>query len=126
MQNKFFLAVFTASVMSFSALHASAISFSNPADIARKQERLSQEIAAAYAQHKDLSGVIRRLEEQQSRLKNSIHDPEISNLLDFLQLCLENIKTISTKPRTSANREMIADLGSSIGEGSRYIINKLR
>jgi len=107
-------------------LQANAVTISNPVDLAKKQELLSQKIIVAYAQRKDITGVINRLEEQQNRLKDSIHDPEITNLLDFLQLCLKNIKTISAKPRTIDNNQLISDLGTSISEGSRYIARTLR
>jgi len=107
------------------SIHASALAGTDPVDLAKKQEILSQKIITAYAQHKDVSPVIHRLEMQQNRLKNSIHDPEINNLLDFLQLCLNNIKTVSTKPHTSRNKQVIADLGTSISEGSRYIAHNL-
>ena len=107
-------------------LHASALANVDPVDVAKKQEILSQKIISAYAERRDISGVIHRLEEQQNRLKNSVHDPEISNLLDFLQLCLNNIKTISTKPKTVENKRLIADLGTSIREGNHYIAQTLQ
>ena len=107
-------------------LHASALAAVDPVDVAKQQEVLSQKIISAYAERRDISSVIRRLEEQQNRLKNSVHDPEISNLLDFLQMCLNNIKTISTQPKTAENKRLIADLGTSIGEGSHYIAQTLQ
>jgi hypothetical protein len=107
-------------------LQASAVTINNPVDLAKKQEILSQKIVLAYAQNKDISQVINRLEEQQSRLKDSIHDPEISNLLDFLQLCLKNIKTISAKPYSLDRSKLVADMGTSISEGSRYIVKTLK
>jgi len=115
----------TALLMSTAALQASAITINNPVELAKKQEILSQKIAASYSEHKDISQVLHRLEEQQIRLKKTIHDPEISNMIDFLQLCLENIKSISLQPRSLSNTEKIADLGASINEGSRYIVQKL-
>ena len=107
-------------------LHASALASVDPVDVAKKQEILSQKIISAYAERRDISSVIHRLEEQQHRLKSSVHDPEISNLLDFLQLCLNNLKTISTQPKTAENKRLIADLGTSIGEGSHYIAQTLQ
>jgi hypothetical protein len=115
-----------AALVMSAGLHASAVSISNPIDLAKKQALLSQKIVVAYAQNKDISQVINRLEEQQNRLKDSIHDPEISNLLDFLQLCLKNIKTISAKPYSLDRNELVADMGTSISEGSRYIVKTLQ
>ncbi len=106
-------------------VYGSAVTITTPAELAKKQEVLSTKIVASYSKHQDLSGVLRRLEEQQKRMKKSIHDPEISNMIDFLQLCLENIKDISMQPRTRHTTERIADLGASINEGSRYIVRKL-
>ncbi len=107
-------------------LSASATTITTQADLAKQQEVLSQKIVTAYAQHKDISQVINRLEMQQNRLKDSIHDPEISNLLDFLQLCLRNIKTLNTQPHSAQNTQAVADLSTSIREGSRYIARSLR
>jgi len=104
---------------------ASAVSITDPVDLARTQEILSKKIVTGYSRRQDISQVLHRLEEQQNRLKNSIHDPEISNMIDFLQLCLENIKNLSHKPRSKVNAEKIADLGASINEASRYIVRKL-
>ena len=105
--------------------HASVAAGSDAIELAKKQEQLSIKIATSYAEHKDISQVLHRLEDQQLRLKRSIHDPEISNMIDFLQLCLENISDISLQPRSDKNLERIADLGASINEGSRYIVRKL-
>jgi hypothetical protein len=126
MFTKFTYHLSVAALITTAGLHANTITITSPIDLAKKQELLSQKIVVAYAQNKDISQVINRLEEQQLRLKDSIHDPEISNLLDFLQLCLKNIKTISAKPHSLDRKELVADLGTSIGEGSRYIVQTLQ
>jgi hypothetical protein len=115
----------TALLISPAAVQASAITINDPIDLAKKQEMLSTKIATGYSEHKDISQVLHQLEEQQIRLKKSIHDPEITNMIDFLQLCLRNIKNINQQPHTLRNTEKIADLGASINEGSRYIVQKL-
>jgi len=123
---KFIYSLSLAALISTIGLQASATSITTKVDLAKDQEVLSKKIVVAYAQRKDISQVINRLEMQQSRLKDSIHDPEISNLLDFLQLCLHNIKTINAAPRSAKTNQEIADLGTSISEGSRYIAQTLR
>jgi hypothetical protein len=89
--------------------------------IAQENEQLSQKLAVAYIHNKDVAKTIERLEDQQDKLKGAVHDPEINNLLNFLQLCLENIKKASTEPHSAENAELISDLSGSIREGSRYI-----
>ena len=126
MSTKKFSIMSLAALMMTVGLHASTLANVDPVDIAKKQEILSQKIVSAYAKNRDIFSVIHRLEEQQNRLKNSVHDPEISNLLNFLQLCLNNLKTISAQPKTPKNKRLVADLGTSLGEGSRYIAQSLR
>ena len=115
-----------AALMMGVGFQANASTTANPVDLAKEQEALSKKIVAAYSQKQDISGVIERLEQRQLELKDNIHDPEISNLLDFLQLCLDNIRQISAEPHSIDRRELLADLSSSIGEGSRYIARALR
>jgi len=113
-------------LLSSAGLHASALASTEPVDLAKQEEILSQKVITAYAQHRDISQVIHHLKERQIRLKGAVHDPEILNLLNFLELCLNRIQTISKKPHFDGSKEIVADLGTSISEGSRYIARSLQ
>ncbi len=97
-----------------------------PANLAKQQVLLSKKLVSNYVQNKDISKTITKLENKQNKLSRQIQDPELNNLLKFMNICLNNIKTLSVKPHNHSNRQRIADLSSSIGEGSRYILNSIR
>jgi len=105
---------------------AGSASFSSPADLAKEQEILSRKLISSYARHKDISDTLEIIKDRQERLKSKINDPEIENLLNFLNICLKNIESISSKPYSHSNVQRIADLGNQINEGSRYILDTLR
>ena len=94
-----------------------------------KQEVLSQNIIEAYKkQDKGSSAlvVIKALESGQTKLKSDIHNPEIDNLLVFLNICLDDLRVVVKKPYSSHNAQLVADLSDSISEGSQYIRHSLK
>jgi hypothetical protein len=111
-------------VLAFGAM--STLYADTTASLAKQQELLSQKLIAGYTGHRDISGTIDTLEEKQNKLNSGVKDPEIKNLLKFMNICIKNIKHISNKPYSHSNRQRIADLSISIGEGSRYILNNIR
>jgi len=95
--------------------------------IASKQETLSCTISKAYKRQdsSSLLSAIKTLESGQKQLKSQISNPEISNLLVYLNLCLKDLKTIVKKPYSSKNAQRVTELSASISEGSRYIVASL-
>ena len=95
--------------------------------LASKQEALSRNISEAYKKQDNslLLSTMRTLESGQKKLKIQINDPEISNLLVYLSLCLKDLGKIVTKPYTSTNAQKVAELTASLSEGSHYIIASL-
>ena len=113
-------------LLATAGINAGVLTHTEPVDLARQQEALSQKVITAYAKHQDISQVIYNLKEKQNRLKGAIHDPEILNLLNFLEECLDRIHDISKKPHFDGSTQVVADLGASISEGSRYIVRSLQ
>lgn len=97
--------------------------------LASKQEVLSQNIINAYKKQDNGSSalvVIKALELGQTKLKSDIHNPEIDNLLVFLNICLDDLRVVVKKPYSSGNAQLVADLSASISEGSQYIQQSLK
>ena len=97
--------------------------------LASKQEVLSQNIIKAYKKQDNGSSalvVIKALELGQTKLKSDIHNPEIDNLLVFLNICLDDLRVVVKKPYSSHNAQLVADLSDSISEGSQYISQSLK
>ena len=96
-------------------------------NLASIQEAASQNIIKAYK--KDDTGSVlaslRVLESGHKSLESKISNPEIKNLLVYLNLCIKNLKDVVKKPHTPQNAQKVADLSASISEGSHYIVAKL-
>ncbi len=98
-------------------------------NLAGKQQHLSQKIVKAYSKRdKSITVVatIKALEAGQEKLKYDIRNPEIDNLFVFLDICLDEMKLLVKKPYSSANEQLIVELGASISEGSRYVAESLK
>jgi len=93
--------------------------------LAGKQQMLSTKIVKAYSQNRksvNMMTAIKALEAGQVKLKKiSVRNSEIDNLFVFLTICLNEMKVLVKKPYSSENAQLVADLGASISEGSRYI-----
>lgn len=93
--------------------------------LAGKQQVLSTKIVKAYNQNNksvNMMTTIKALEAGQLKLKKiAIRNSEIDNLFVFLTICLDEMKVLVKKPYSSENAQLVADLGASISEGSRYI-----
>ena len=96
-------------------------------DLASKQETLSHNINNAYKKQDNRSVLLtlKTLESGHKKLRSQINNPEISNLLVYLSLCLKDLKEIVQQPHTSQNTQKVADLSDSISEGNHYIIATL-
>jgi len=96
-------------------------------NLASKQETLSHNINNAYKKQDNRSVLLtlKTLESGHKKLRSQINNPEISNLLVYLSLCLKDLKEIVQQPHTSQNTQKVADLSDSISEGNHYIIAAL-
>jgi len=88
-----------------------------------KQEALSHKALKAYKRHQGVSLVkqIQSIKAQNHKLQRQVRDPEIKNLLVFLDICLDELKTTLKKPYSRDNAQIIADLSVSIKEGTHYV-----
>ena len=93
--------------------------------LAKNQQVLSTKIVQAYGKADksvNIASTIMALEAGQIKLKKiSLRNSEIDNLFVFLTICLDEMKALVKKPYTAENAQLVADLGASIAEGSRYI-----
>jgi hypothetical protein len=105
-------------------------------DIAGKQRMLSQRIAKDYLYvgkkiavlkaKKQLTQSLKEMEDAHKILVDSINDPEIKNLLSFVELSMEDFKTTANEPFTLDNAQLIIDLSESMLEGSQYVVDSLK
>ena len=98
------------------------------AKLASTQEKLSKNIVSAYKKRDKGSSalaVINQLESQQMELKSKVKNPELDYLLNFLHVCVNDLKRVVKKPYTSQNAQRVADLSMSLQEGSHYIKKSL-
>ncbi len=93
--------------------------------LAGNQQVLSTKVVKAYSQNSksvNIMTAIKALEAGQVKLKKiAVHNAEINNLFVFLTICLDEMKVLVKKPYSAENAQLVADLGASISEGSRYI-----
>ena len=95
--------------------------------LASRQEVLSHTITKDYRKqdNSSLMADIRTFESGQRQLSTQIKNPEISNLLAYLNLCLKDLEQVVKRPHTSKNAQRVAELTASISEGSHYIVASL-
>ena len=100
--------------------------------IADRQAQLSMQIAKGYLQserngtdHK-LALSIKALKAGQAKLKNSISDPELQNLLKYLDICMNKLEKKIAVKFTPGNAESVDELSKTIEEGNRYVKNSLK
>ena len=104
-------------------------------NVAGKQRMLSQRIAKDYlyigkkvATDKATSQLKASLEEfrsNQAKLAEMINDPEIKNLLEFVNMSLSELEEIVKKPSSLDNAQLVLDLSESMLEGSQYVVDSL-
>lgn len=105
-------------------------------DIAGKQRMLSQRIAKDYLYigkkvavdkaRKELKASIKEFKANQSKLEEMINDPEIRNLLAFVNMSLSELEGIVKKPFSLDNAQLVLDLSESMLEGSQYVVDSLK
>ncbi len=105
-------------------------------DIAGKQRMLSQRIAKDYMYagekvavtkaNRQLKKSLSELISAQKKLVESINDPEIKNLLAFVQMSTEDFTATAKEKFSTDNAQLILDLSESMLEGSQYVVDSLK
>jgi len=105
-------------------------------DIAGKQRMLSQRIAKDYLYlgkkiavdkaRKQLKASLEEFKSAQAKLGEMINDPEIKNLLAFVNMSLDELEGIVKKPFSLDNAQLVLDLSESMLEGSQYVVDSLK
>ncbi|WP_294958762.1 type IV pili methyl-accepting chemotaxis transducer N-terminal domain-containing protein [Sulfurovum sp.] len=105
-------------------------------DIAGRQRMLSQRIAKDYMYigkkiavskaSKELTQSLEEMKTAQKKLVDSINDPDIQNLLAFVQMSSEDFEATSKEPFSIDNAQLILDLSESMLEGSQYVVTSLK
>lgn len=105
-------------------------------DMAGKQRMLSQRIAKDYLYagkkvatakaNKQLKQSLEELVDSHKILVESINDPEIKNLLAFVEMSTEDFEATSNEAFNIDNAQLVIDLSESMLEGSQYVVNSLK
>jgi len=105
-------------------------------NIAGRQRMLSQRIAKDYLYigkdivaskaKKELEKSIKEFENGQKQLEEMINDPEIKNLLNFVNLSFNELKDTIKKPFNLNNAQLVLDLTESMLEGTQYIVDNIK
>jgi len=105
-------------------------------DVAGKQRMLSQRIAKDYLYagrkvasakaNKQLRASLDELLSAHQTLVKSINDPDIVNLLAFVEMSTEDFETTSKEEFTIDNAQLVIDLSESMLEGSQYVVDSLK
>jgi len=105
-------------------------------DMAGKQRMLSQRIAKDYLYfgkkiapskaERQLKKSLEELKHAQKILLDSINDPDIKNLLSFVEMSTEDFDTTANEEFSVDNAQLIIDLSESMLEGSQYVVNSLK
>jgi archaellum biogenesis ATPase FlaH len=105
-------------------------------NVAGRQRMLSQRIAKDYMYEgnkvavtktqKQLVESLEQLKTAHQKLAQSINDPEIQNLLMFVQMSTEDFESTSKLPFSTDNAQIVLDLSESMLEGSQYVVDSLK
>jgi hypothetical protein len=105
-------------------------------NIAGKQRMLSQRIAKDYLYmgkkvavdkaNKQLEKSLSTFKKSQTYLDKAIIDPEIKNLIAFVNMSQNELETTAKKPFSLDNAQLVLDLSESMLEGSQYIVDSLK
>ena len=97
------------------------------AALATTHVKLSKKILQTYShkENKSTMALLKKLESGQKKLRHEVHNREISNLLQYLSLCVTDMKKVVAQPYSRKNSHIVSDLSASLAEGSRYIASSL-
>ena len=83
------------------------------------------DIATTEAQ-KEMKIALKKFEAQQKILSGAFTDPKTKNLLMFIQMNVDEIKSVLKKPYSLDNAQEVIDLAEAISEGEKKIAMELR
>ena len=105
-------------------------------NIAGKQRMLSQRIAKDYLYvgkkiavdkaTKQLKQSLSIFKKNQKYLEKTINDPDIKNLIAFVNISENELEATAKKPFSLDNAQLVLDLSESMLEGSQYIVDSLK
>ena len=102
-----------------------AINAQTPIEAAQSTPEITQQIFSDYLSGYDTHSVLQHLHHTQELLRDSVHNPELNNLLDYLDVCLKDLDRSVSRPATEANAHHVDDLLKAITEGNLYIIDTI-
>lgn len=137
--------VLLAGLMNVSAVEAAPAnqqSVSNDAEIlpmvyaAMRSRVFIQEVAKAYLYagndiattqaQKEMKTALKKFDAQQKKLASAFTDPKIKNLMTFIQMNIDEIKSTLKEPYSLDNAQVVIDLAEAISEGEKKIAMTLR
>ena len=105
-------------------------------DMAGKQRMLSQRIAKDYLYvgknvatskaNRQIKDSLAELLKTHKVLVESINDPEIKNLLAFVEMSSEDFESTANEEFSLDNAQLVLDLSESMLEGSQYVVDSLK
>ena len=105
-------------------------------DLAGRQRMLSQRIAKDYLYmgkniafdkaRKQLGDSLKEFRRNQGELSEMINDPELRNLIDFVNMSIDELEKVLKKPFSLDNAQLVLDLSESMLEGSQYIVDNIK
>ncbi len=136
--NRILLGILVSASTLLAAQHSKIISGSvtEVINIAGKQRMLSQRIAKDYLYigkkiavdkaTKQLEQSLSMFKKNQKYLEKTIDDPEIKNLIAFVNISENELEATAKKPFSLDNAQLVLDLSESMLEGSQYIVDSLK
>jgi len=105
-------------------------------EVAGKERMLSQAIAkdylyawqgvAADKASRAMKNEMKEFSDNLGKLRKMINDPEIENLIEFVQMSYEELQQVLKEEPNSENAQIVLDLTESMLEGSQYITDTLK
>ncbi len=132
------LGVFVSVTTLLGASHGKTVSgnIAEVINIAGKQRMLSQRIAKDYLYigkkiavdkaTKQIEQSLSAFKKSQKYLEKAINDPEIKNLIAFVNISEKELEATAKKPFSLDNAQLVLDLSESMLEGSQYIVDSLK
>jgi len=102
-------------------LGSTALLAQTPAQLAQNEGKISRQIFQSYLNGSDTQYKLSQLHKIQQKLRSSSGNPEIANMLTYLDLCIVKLQSALHKAPSPATIGKVRDLTRSIEEGSRYI-----